>query len=534
MFNDDPYGRQRQKNQVAVGVAPVVAKPAGLTRGVPAGLNVPPPLNPVQIPQNDVVAPKLRRDAATFAPITNHFSPDAAARQLVDQRLAASGQPMPSDMTPFAQRAPRPGDAGLIARANQAPAAPAAQPVAASIQQPPGLNITRAASAFAQAPQPLPQAPPEKAGMVHPVPEGFNTAAKPGERFVSGYGGPPSTADNPRFQTPAVQPGAQPPAAVPPPAPKLTRLQSDKEIWDTRAKGRMVNGVETFDSQWAADPNNARRLELYAGQGNAVASVVPAPGVAASTVTGGNMPEGSLTRAPRGFTAEDRARQSEAITERGNAFRTGEAADYARTRGRMALASGDLQRAEAIGNQATIESGMQVAPPITTSQAMATQRLAGQKQAVEQGNDAAKLAMDQEAQAVLNEQNKAQTETQQMQLANAKQMDQLRQQIINGTPEQSQAAIKTMTALSGPSKTGFIKVQVPVPTGIGPQGEQMYGNGEILINEATGQIAFDPRVQGNDMPTDDDIAALRKNPTPENLAFFKQAYPGVDPARYVN
>ena len=206
---------------------------------------------------------------------------------------------------------------------------------------------------------------------------------------------------------------------MPPPAPKLTRLQSDKEIWDTRAKGRMVNGVETFDSQWAADPNNARRLELYAGQGNAVASVVPAPGVAASTVTGGNMPEGSLTRAPRVFTAEDRARQSEAITERGNAFRTGEAADYARTRGRMAIASGDLQRAEAIGKQAMVESGMQVAPPTASSQAMGTQRLAGQKQAVDQGNEAAKLAMDQEAQAVINEQNRAQTETQKLQLQQA-------------------------------------------------------------------------------------------------------------------
>jgi len=358
------------------------------------------------------------------------------------------------------------------------------------------MGVPPPAAKLAIAPRALPQNNPQLAatsgvaGVVPPAAAKLSVAPRRFSSGLPGVQGPgmPQGTPAPRQMPAGIigAPLAQAPALaatpVTPPAPvqaplnasaqgaagvpalsRPTQTMTDKQIWDTRAKGRMVNGVQTFDSEWAKDPNNARRLELYAGNGNAVASVVPAPGVAQGMVSGQTAGVAALSRAPRGFTAEDRARQVEAMTDRGNAYRAGEAADYARTRGRMAIASGDMQRAEAVGKQAIVESGLQVAPPTASSQAMGTQRLAGQKQAVDQGNEAAKLAMDQEAQAVINEQNQAQTETQKLQLQQAQQMQALTTQLLQGTPEQKKAATASLAALQGTKAGQPIKIQREVP-----------------------------------------------------------------------
>lgn len=251
-----------------------------------------------------------------------------------------------------------------------------------------------------------------------------------------------------------------------------------------------ADGSVQYDQAWA--DKNKPLLADYA-QKNTMPFGVPAPGVAASMVTAGVTPQfGGLQRAPRGFTAEDRARQVEAMTDRGNAYRAGEAADYARTRGRMAIASGDLQRAEAVGKQAIVESGLQVAPPTASSQAMATTQLAGQKQAVDQGNAAAKLAMEQQSAALQDEQMQLVNQGMERAQAQAQQEQGLMDQFLNGTPEQQATAGKKLAVLRNTKPGEFTKIKVPVPTGIGPQGEQMYGDGEIVVNEQ-GQIVFDPR-----------------------------------------
>jgi len=90
-----------------------------------------------------------------------------------------------------------------------------------------------------------------------------------------------------------------------------------------------ADGSVVYDQAWA-DKNKAL-LDQYAGK-NVLPSGSTAPGVAQAMVSGQTPALGGLARPPQGFTAEDRARQLEGLNDMGNAYRAGNAADYARTR----------------------------------------------------------------------------------------------------------------------------------------------------------------------------------------------------------
>lgn len=479
MFNDDPYKLQRVKpQQGAVGGAPV-APVATRTPQPPPGL--PPNASRTTLPPSSIVKPATRylpamppaaklsiaqpppafgsavgslaRPHATLAEVAK---PPATLGAVIGGALLSPTAQAAVGMTPAAPT-PLPGapatladtpmSAGALRRGGKSPDYTSNNGIRRASPGAP-LDATPAA-----APAGAPQS--TVIGFTGDGLSGKANAAAPGQVAVSEMRSPIQqgfTQINSGFyRTPTG-------ATLAGQAPTSGAAVGGRPLPGAPLVG--ADGSVQYDQAWA-DKNKAL-LADYA-QKNTMPFGVPAPGVAASMVTGGYTPSGGLTQTPRGFTREDRARQLEAMTDRGNAYRAGEAADYARTRGRMAIASGDLQRAEAIGKQAMVESGMQVAPPTASSQAMGTQRLAGQKQAVDQGNEAAKLAMDQEAQAVINEQNQAQTETQKLQLQQAQQMQALTTQLLQGTPEQKKAATASLAALQGTKPGAPIKIQREVP-----------------------------------------------------------------------
>jgi len=498
MFNDDPYGRQRVKpQQGAVGGAPVIApapKPASS-----------PPAAPVI---NDVVAPKLRRDASMFAPVTNAFSPDAAAGKLVEHRLKRSGQAMPSTIGP-------PTPAGLAQPPQQGFFRRYAPQSTANIDY--GSTPRPGESRLGVVGRGIAGA----AGLATAIPEAFLTSAIDGTanslKVTGGavkdlYAGMTGAPVPPQQQVPTAAPTiTTPPATNQRPivsiGPKqiaagvnavggaLTRATSlaaapqqtmtDQQIWDTRAKGRMVNGVQTFDSEWAKDPNNARRLELYAGNGNAVASVVPAPGVAASTVTGGNMPEGVLTRAPQGFTAADRATQLDNMDRQGQQY-------AARTLNERAVRAASYGNADAGALQEAAAAASLAQPP----RIQPLQR--------PDPNDAARLSMeqqrlgmDQQQAGLVAEQTKLGTQSQQLQLKQAQQMQALSEQLMSGTPEQKQAAAASLAALQGTKPGEPVKVKRKMPTGqVDALGQPVMGEEEVLYIPQTGQWMAPPPAGG--------------------------------------
>ena len=264
-----------------------------------------------------------------------------------------------------------------------------------------------------------------------------------------------------------------------------TQTMTDKQIWDTRAKGRMVNGVQTFDSEWAKDPNNARRLELYAGNGNAVASVVPAPGVAASTVTGGNMPEGVLTRAPQGFSAADRATQLDNMDRQGQQYAT-------RTLSERAVRSAKYGNADAGALQEAAAAASLAQPP-----RIQPMQRPDPNDAARLGMEQQRLGMDQQQAGLQAEQTQIGTQQAQLQLKQAQQMQALSEQLLQGTPAQKQAAAASLAALQNTKPGEPVKVKRKMPTGqVDALGQPVMGEEEVLYNPQTGQWMAPPAAGG--------------------------------------
>ncbi len=105
----------------------------------------------------------------------------------------------------------------------------------------------------------------------------------------------------------------------------LRRAQQPGEVGRS-VSGRQLPGAPTVGADGSIVYDQAfmdRNKPLIAQyqQQNVVPTVVPPPGVAASTATGGNMPSGPLTRPPQGFTRADRYDQLDALDRQGREYK---------------------------------------------------------------------------------------------------------------------------------------------------------------------------------------------------------------------
>lgn len=291
--------------------------------------------------------------------------------------------------------------------------------------------------------------------------------------------------------------------------------------------GRSVSGLQLPGSpQVGADGSivydqafmdrNKPLIAQYQQQ-NVVPTVVPPPGVAASTATGGNMPSGPLTRRPAGFTASDRAAQLDALDRLGRSnaeTKTREALGKAAARGDAAAVA---QLAGAVGTLAS--------PPLEPL------RRGMAESAARLGMDQSRLAMDQgKAQADAEAQG-VDTRARALQLKQAEQMQALTQQLMHGTPEEKQAAAQSLAALQGTKPGEPIKVKRQVPAGVNALGEPVMGDEEVLYDPRTGQWIQPPQAGQSAIPQGA-IDMLKQNDSPQMREAFKAKY-GVDPTQYL-
>lgn len=503
---------------------------------------------------NDVVSPKLRKDAAMFAPITNYFSPDAAAGKLATSRLTRSGQPMPSTIGPpapgalaqppqqeFFQRyapsssanmaygsTPRPGESnlGVLGRivtgaAGMVTALPEA--FATSLLQG-GANSAKAwggaikdayggmTGAPVTPPAPIAQAP-------VPTPQP-NAPATPMPAGARRTGGRPDLRQTPSAPTATPPVGTQPRAIIEytgdgksgkanAAAPGQVALSERTQQPLPGAPTVGADGSVQYDQAWA--DKNKSMLTRYAGT-NVVQSVVPPPGVAQGMVSGQTGGVAALTRAPRGFTAADRAQQLDNLDRQGR--------DYAaRSLSERAVRSARYGNPDAGALQEAANTAALAPPP----RIQPLQR--------PDPNDAARLAMEQQQAALQAEQTQIGTQQQQLQLKQAQQMQALSQQLLEGTPEQKQAAATSLAALQGTKPGAPVKVKRQVPTGqVDALGQPVMGEEEVLYNPQTGQWMAPPAAGGGaGQPPQQAVDYLKQNDTPQTRAAFQAKY-GVDPA----
>jgi len=482
---------------------------------------------------NDVVSPKLRRDAAMFAPITNHFSPDAAAGKLVRSRLVQSGQPMPNQMHPMAQRVPSAADPAMPPPA--ARITPAMPPPAAKLSRAPGPGMLAnmennapifgayAANRFRSDPNgnmagnllrkgvgvvaavpavaenvirngvvPAAQyagsalqtafgnsAPVNQAQAATPQPAAAPLAASPMPSGARRRGGisPNYTSNNGILSTPptGVQQSPATPAAPPSGAPSSTVIEytGDGKSGNANAAapgqvalsertqqplpGKPLVGADgSVQYDQAFVTRNPQLMSQYAAQ-NVVQSVVPPAGVAQSMATGGQMQAGALSRPARGFTQEDRAAQLDGLDRLARGYTD----TVMRTALKRAALSGDWDGVNALSGASY---GLKSVP---TAPAMEQMALNKRKQDADIGQQNAKLAMDQEKARLDAEQSGIQTQAQQLQLQQAQQMQALSEQLMQGTPEQKQAAAKYFAALPGNKQGEPFTIDAEIP-GVGP------------------------------------------------------------------
>lgn len=484
------------------------------------------------------LSPQLRRSAALYAPVTNYMQGnDAAAAKLVDMRLQRAGATPPSTIGPPAPQTPAP--AGILQRMAPSSAANIAYGTTArpgeSVPEMIGRGTTGALGMLTAVPEAL-------ARSVWTVAGGAKDAAAGVIRGATGAPvAPTQAAPVAPAAAEASPPIAQPPAAAGPirspldkpgflpdspapaaPAQDLTMLGPVKRAQQPGEAGRSVSGRQLpgaptvgADGSIVYDQafmdRNQSLIAQYQQQ-NVVPTVVPPPGVAASTATGGNMPSGPLTRAPAGFTAADRAAQLDALDRLGRSNAETKVRD---AMGRAA-ARGD---AAAVAQLAGATSAL-ASPPLEPmrrgmAESAARLRMDQSRLAMDQG----KAQADAEAQAV-------DTRARALQLKQAEQMQALTQQLLQGTPEEKQAAAQSLAALQGTKPGQPIKVSVPI--GTDEFGKPATADG--LWQD--GKLVFDPRERNDVLPLDEAIKALRAADTPENRRFFKETY-GQDPAQFM-
>lgn len=485
------------------------------------------------------LSPQLRRSAALYAPITNYMQGnDAAAAKLVDMRLQRSGATPPSAIGPPAPAAPT-----FLQRAAPNVAA-ASQSI---LQQTPTTLMGRLGQSARMTTEAI-KLPFEAAGTA--INKWGAAVAGAAREFGAGFTGQPmpaqapaAAATSPAPQAPAAAspPIAQPPAAAGPirspldkpgflpdspapaaPAQDLTMLGPVKRAQQPGEAGRSVSGRQLpgaptvgADGSIVYDQafmdRNQPLIAQYQQQ-NVVPTVVPPPGVAASTATGGNMPSGPLTRAPAGFTAADRAAQLDALDRLGRS--------NAETKVRDAMG-----RAAARGDAAAVAQlagavGTLASPPLEPM------RRGMAESAARLGMDQSRLAMDQGKAQADAEAQAVDTRARALQLKQAEQMQALTQQLMQGTPEEKQAAAQSLAAMQGTKPGQPIKVSVPI--GTDEFGKPVTADG--LWQD--GKLVFDPRERNDVLPLDEAIKALRAADTPENRRFFKETY-GQDPAQFM-
>jgi len=243
-----------------------------------------------------------------------------------------------------------------------------------------------------------------------------------------------------------------------------------------------ADGSVQYDQAWA-DKNKA----LIAGyaEKNVMPMGVPGPGVAASMVTGGNMPSGPLTRPPQGFSAADRATQLDSMDRQSQQY-------AARTLNERAVRAASYGNADAGALQEAAAAASLAQPP----RIQPLQR--------PDPNDAARLSMeqqrlgmDQQQAGLVAEQTKLGTQSQQLQLKQAQQMQALSEQLMSGTPEQKQAAAASLAALQNTKPGDPVKVKRKMPTGqVDALGQPVMGEEEVLYNPQTGQWMAPPAAGG--------------------------------------
>lgn len=486
------------------------------------------------------LSPQLRRSAAMYAPITNYMQGnDAAAAKLVTNRLQRSGAPMPSTVGPPAPAVAQPP--GMLQRMAPSSAANIAYGTTArpgeSVPEMIGRGTTGALGMLTAVPEALarsvwtvaggakdaaagvirgatgaPVAPPQT-----PIPAPAPTAPPPAQPIAR----PPSSAGV--VASPLDRPGFLPaPTQAAAPAQDLTMLGPVKRAQQPGEAGRSVSGRQLpgaptvgADGSIVYDQafmdRNQPLIAQYQQQ-NVVPTVVPPPGVAASTATGGNMPSGPLTRRPAGFTAADRAAQLDALDRLGRSNAETKVRD---AMGRAA-ARGD---AAAVAQLAGATSALASPPlePMRRGMAESGARL---------GMDQARLSMEQDKARMDAEAQGVDTRARGLQLKQAEQMQALTQQLLQGTPEEKQAAAQSLAAMQGTKPGQPIKVSVPI--GTDEFGKPATADG--LWQD--GKLVFDPRERNDVLPLDEAIKALRAADTPENRRFFKETY-GQDPAQFM-
>lgn len=467
------------------------------------------------------VSPQRRAQAAMYAPVTNHFSPDAALGALVDAQnpgAGAIGPPSPMATPPrgFLSRvAPSSADAiafGSTPRQGE------------SMPEAVGRYTAGAAGIATAAPEALVRAGAD-------VATGAYGAAK---GFIGGLTGAPPTAAT---QAPAglFTNGVAPTMTAPPTmtgkatvdvgiAPKLGRPGvSDKGNALPGAPTLGADGSIQYDDAFAA--RNQQMLKRYAQQ-NVVQSVVPAPGVAQSMAGGGTPELGKLARAPQGYTAADRMQQLDNLDSLGTSYARGQARDAsakATASAANALKRGDLQAAAAANQQAQTAGA--------SAQGMAQPPRIGTLNRVDP-NDAARNAIDEQRVAMEQQQSQVSTDAQRLQLQQAQQMQGLTDKLISGTPEERTAAAASMAALQGTKPGEPIKVKRTFDTGAKDiAGAPIMGSEEVLYDPRSGQWIQPPAAGGQaQSPPPQAIQHLRDNDTPQMREAFKAKY-GVDPAK---
>lgn len=283
-----------------------------------------------------------------------------------------------------------------------------------------------------------------------------------------------------------------------------------------------ADGSVQYDQAWA--DKNKGMLTRYAGL-NVVPSVVPPPGVAQGMVSGQTGGVAALTRAPRGFTLEDRARQLEGLNALGDNGRRSKSEDQLKLAGMYAIA-GDYEKADSLTRLAQARVGLN-SPPTLSSQAIGAQGLARQKQAADIGQQDAKLAMEQEQARVGAEQAGIETQAKQLQLQQAQQMNDLSQKMIAGDKEA--AAQLAMLTKQDPGKPITFTEERPV---YDSQGGVTMQKNTGYFDPSTGKVTMLGSGRPDAIPIDEAIKNLRAADTPENRAFFKDTY-GQDPAQFM-
>lgn len=555
MFNDDPYSRQRQRNQGAVGGAP--AAPAQVTRIAQPPPGLPPNASRTTLPPSSIIKPPTRYARPTLSEPPAVAAPKPATGLLGagvgDMADAMRSQPpgsgvlnrigtaiqgaAPNSTAAFSAAAtPQSGEGvfGMLGRGTRMVKEAVVTPFEATgnaatavggavgnaknalaagynLQQPPapqatittspatnqrpvfsigpkqiasGVNalagaLTRAPNvAGAPAAAPASAAPSTLIGFTGDGMSGRANAAAPGQVALSQ--GRPAQIQEGYAQ---INSGfyRDPNGAV---------IQGQAPTTGAAVAGRPLPGAPLvgadgsvqYDQAWA--DKNKSLIAGYAEK-NVMPMGVPGPGVAASMVTGGNMPSGPLTRPPRGFTNEDRAAQLDGLERQGR--------DYAvrslREKAKTASFYGDATRSDALLAQAQ-QAGI-AAPPrvaqMTRPNPNDDARLDMERQ---------RLGMDQNQAGLQAEQTQIVTQQQQLRLKQAQQMQALSEQLMQGTPEQKQEAAKYFAATQQLKPGQPIKLKQSYDTGrVDFDKNPIMADYEILMSQ-DGKVLYDPMAQG--------------------------------------